>query len=163
MNVMQLTTQMPAEKKVELHEKYIDIQLLLTGAARQCEEVHVGEDYLLCSKIADEQTIMLQMGIFAVFMPGEPHKLGCSVGKPDDIKKVERYTPVCWKPKIGSGQSMLGFIVEDAWLVLKRHAFRLVQMQRCLAWHCINPSVMNLVMGRAFGDELRRVHYLPVK
>ncbi|SUG53636.1 Putative sugar isomerase involved in processing of exogenous sialic acid [Salmonella enterica subsp. diarizonae] len=51
MNVMQLTTQMPAEKKAELHEQYIDIQLLLTGAeriafgmsgaARQCEEMHV--------------------------------------------------------------------------------------------------------------------------
>ncbi|SQI20032.1 Putative sugar isomerase involved in processing of exogenous sialic acid [Salmonella enterica subsp. arizonae] len=34
MNVMQLTTQMPAEKKAELHEQYIDIQLLLTGAER---------------------------------------------------------------------------------------------------------------------------------
>lgn len=53
MNVMQLTTQMPAEKKAELHEQYIDIQLLLTGveriafgmsgAARQCEEMHVEE------------------------------------------------------------------------------------------------------------------------
>ncbi|EAW3256093.1 YhcH/YjgK/YiaL family protein [Salmonella enterica subsp. enterica serovar Kentucky] len=98
MNVMQLTTQMPAEKKAELHEQYIDIQLLLTGveriafgmsgAARQCEEMHVEEDYQLCSQIVDEQTITLQAGMFAVFMPGEPHKPGCAVDEPDDIKKV---------------------------------------------------------------------------
>ncbi|CRF58765.1 YhcH/YjgK/YiaL family protein [Salmonella enterica subsp. enterica serovar Typhi] len=98
MNIMQLTTQMPAGKKAELHEQYIDIQLLLTGveriafgmsgAARQCEEMHVEEDYQLCSQIADEQTITLQAGMFAVFMPGEPHKPGCAVGEPDDIKKV---------------------------------------------------------------------------
>ncbi len=31
MNVMQLTTQMPTEEEAELHEQYIDIQLLLTG------------------------------------------------------------------------------------------------------------------------------------
>lgn len=98
MNVMQFATQSPTEKKAELHEQYIDIQWLLTGeehiqfgvvdAARQCEEVHVEEDYQLCRKIADCQTITLRPGMFAVFMPGEPHKPGCSVGEPQEIKKV---------------------------------------------------------------------------
>ncbi|VDZ76470.1 Putative sugar isomerase involved in processing of exogenous sialic acid [Salmonella bongori] len=98
MNVMQLTTQMPSEKKAELHEQYIDIQLLLNGterimfgipgAARQCEELHVEEDYQLCSKITDEQVVTLRAGMFAVFMPGEPHKPGCAVREPEEIKKV---------------------------------------------------------------------------
>lgn len=36
MNVMQLTTQMPTGKKAELHEQYIDIQLLLTASSVLC-------------------------------------------------------------------------------------------------------------------------------
>ncbi|EHM2228832.1 N-acetylneuraminate anomerase [Salmonella bongori] len=98
MNVMQLTTQMPSEKKAELHEQYIDIQLLLNGterimfgipgAARQCEELHVEEDYQLCSKITDEQVVTLRAGMFAIFMPGEPHKPGCAIREPEEIKKV---------------------------------------------------------------------------
>jgi len=98
MNVMELTTQLPTEKKAELHEQYIDIQLLLAGeeriqfgvygSARQCEDFHPEEDYQLCSEIANVQTITLQPGIFAVFMPGEPHKPGCAIGEPGKIKKV---------------------------------------------------------------------------
>ena len=98
MNVMQFTTQPPQEKKAELHERYIDIQLLLAGeerilfgvagSARRCEEMHAEEDYQLCSEIADEQAITLQPGMFAVFMPGEPHKPGCVARAAGDIKKV---------------------------------------------------------------------------
>ncbi|EMM5418992.1 YhcH/YjgK/YiaL family protein [Citrobacter amalonaticus] len=98
MNVMQFATQSPTEKKAELHEQYIDIQLLLAGeeriqfgvadSARQCEEMHVEEDYQLCREIADSQSITLQPGMFAVFMPGEPHKPGCNVGEPKAITKV---------------------------------------------------------------------------
>ncbi|HFZ8996150.1 TPA: N-acetylneuraminate anomerase [Citrobacter freundii] len=98
MNVMQFTTQAPADKKAELHEQYIDIQLLLmgeeriyyglAGAARQCEAMHIEEDYQLCSQISEEQTVTLKPGTFAIFMPGEPHKPGCAVCEPADIKKV---------------------------------------------------------------------------
>ncbi|CAM6863417.1 TPA: N-acetylneuraminate anomerase [Escherichia coli] len=98
MNVMTFNTQSPVEKKAELHEQYIDIQLLLNGeerilfgtagTARQCEEFHHEDDYQLCSAIENEQAIILKPGMFAVFMPGEPHKSGCVVGEPDEIKKV---------------------------------------------------------------------------
>ena len=90
MNVMTFNTQSPVEKKAELHEQYIDIQLLLNGeerilfgmagTARQCEEFHHEDDYQLCSAIENEQAIILKPGMFAVFMPGEPHKPGCVVG-----------------------------------------------------------------------------------
>lgn len=98
MNVMQFVTQQPEQKKAELHQQYIDIQVLLSGeerilfgmtdSARQCDEMHVEDDYQLCSEIADEQAIVLKPGRFAIFMPGEPHKPGCMVGEPGEIKKV---------------------------------------------------------------------------
>lgn len=98
MNVMHFTTQSPEQKKAELHQQYIDIQMLLSGeerilfgmtdSARQCEEMHIEDDYQLCSQIADEQTMVLKPGKFVIFMPGEPHKPGCVVQAPMDIKKV---------------------------------------------------------------------------
>ncbi|HAT7503320.1 N-acetylneuraminate anomerase [Citrobacter braakii] len=98
MNVMQFATQSPVQKKAELHREYIDIQVLLSGeerilfgmtdSARQCEEMHVEDDYQLCSQIADEQAMVLKPGRFVIFMPGEPHKPGCVVQAPMDIKKV---------------------------------------------------------------------------
>jgi len=98
MNVMQFATQPSGDKKAELHEQYIDIQLLLSGEERihygvagsalGCEEKHVEEDYQLCAQIADEQVVTLRPGMFAVFFPGEPHKPGCMVTSPQEIKKV---------------------------------------------------------------------------
>ena len=86
------------QKKAELHQQYIDIQMLLSGeerilfgmtdSARHCEEMHIEDDYQLCSQIADEQAMVLKPGKFVIFMPGEPHKPGCVVQTPMDIKKV---------------------------------------------------------------------------
>jgi YhcH/YjgK/YiaL family protein len=60
----------------------------MTDSARQCEEMHVEDDYQLCSQIADEQSIVLKPGRFVIFMPGEPHKPGCVVEEPVEIKKA---------------------------------------------------------------------------
>lgn len=78
--------------------QYIDIQLLLTGEERilfgvvgsacECEELHGEEDYQLCRRIHEQQSITLTPGMFSVFMPGEPHKPGCMVGEPGEIKKA---------------------------------------------------------------------------
>ena len=98
MNVMQFATQSPEQKKAELHREYIDIQVLLSGeerilfgmtdSARQCDEMHVEDDYQLCSEIADEQAIVLKPGRFAIFMPGEPHKPGVQAAASMEIKKA---------------------------------------------------------------------------
>lgn len=98
MNVMQFATQEADQKKAELHERYIDIQLLLSGeeriqfgvagSAQACEEPHPEEDYQLCREIANEQVVTLRPGMFAVFLPGEPHKPGCVVSVAADIRKV---------------------------------------------------------------------------
>jgi YhcH/YjgK/YiaL family protein len=98
MNVMAFETQHPAQKKAEMHEQYIDIQLLLSGeeriqfgvvgSAQQCEEQHIEEDYQLCNDIEPLQTLLMKPGMYAIFMPGEPHKPGCSVTLGEEIKKV---------------------------------------------------------------------------
>lgn len=98
MNVMEFSTQAPVAKKAEQHREYIDIQVLLEGreqiyyglfeSARECEELHLEEDYQLCNHIDNEQMLTLRPGQFAVFMPLEPHKPGCIVGREEIIKKV---------------------------------------------------------------------------
>mgnify|MGYP000849064242 CR=1 FL=1 len=98
MNVMHLTTQLPDEKKAEQHRAYVDIQILLAGeerilygvagSGRQCETWHEEEDYQLCGEIDNPHSLLLRPGMFAVFMPDEPHKPGCTVGEPGEIKKV---------------------------------------------------------------------------
>lgn len=98
MNVMQFATQSPQEKKAELHVQYIDIQLLLTGeerilfgvvgSARECEELHGEEDYQLCRRIHEQQSITLTPGMFSVFMPGEPISPGVWLASQGRLRKL---------------------------------------------------------------------------
>ena len=97
-NVMAFATQRAEEKRAELHRSYIDIQILLEGeeqiyyglggSARECDAWHEEEDYQLCQRIENEQSLTLTPGMFAVFMPGEPHKPGCTLTRPGTIKKA---------------------------------------------------------------------------
>jgi len=97
-NVMAFATQGAEEKRAELHRRYIDIQILLegeeriyyglAGSARECDTWHEEEDYQLCQRIENEQYLTLTPGMFAVFMPGEPHKPGCYVTQPGMVKKA---------------------------------------------------------------------------
>lgn len=98
MNVMIYTTQQPYTKKAELHRQYVDVQVMLSGeeqifygtagSARQCEEWHDADDYQLCQHIDNQQTLTLRSGMFAVFLPGEPHKPGCITGDEGEVKKA---------------------------------------------------------------------------
>ncbi len=70
MNVMRLSTQPAQSKKAELHEKFIDIQILLegeeiihygvTGSTRKCDAWHKEDDYQLCAEIAGQQQVVLE-------------------------------------------------------------------------------------------------------
>ena len=98
MNVMRFATQSAESKKAELHEKFIDIQILLQGeetihcgvadSARECDGLHKEEDYQLCAAIADQQQVTLKPGMFAIFFPGEPHKPGVQGAASREIKKA---------------------------------------------------------------------------
>lgn len=97
-NVMQFETQCAEDKRAELHRRYIDIQIVLegeeriyyglTGSARECDEWHEQEDYQLCQRIENEQSLTLKPGMFAIFMPGEPHKPGCHATQTVRLKKA---------------------------------------------------------------------------
>lgn len=56
--------------------------------AWQALRVSVKSSTMKMIAIENEQAIILKPGMFAVFMPGEPHKPGCVVGEPGEIKKV---------------------------------------------------------------------------
>ncbi|PNS13304.1 YhcH/YjgK/YiaL family protein [Mixta theicola] len=98
MNVMHFATQPADTKRAELHQEFIDIQILLEGeemihyglvnSARQCDEWHREEDYQLCDVIQNPQYVTLRAGMFAVFFPGEPHKPGLQVNQSCAIKKA---------------------------------------------------------------------------
>ncbi|MEM6160486.1 N-acetylneuraminate anomerase [Erwinia sp. P6884] len=87
MNVMTFDTQPPHSKCYEQHRHYLDIQILLsgqeridfgpTGAASEPDLYHDEEDYQLCQAIMPCQTMHMLPGMFAIFLPGEPHKPGC--------------------------------------------------------------------------------------
>ena len=98
MNVMQFMTQPAAEKRAELHAEFIDIQILLVGEeridfgvadiARECDVWHTDEDYQLCDAIDNPQSVTLRAGMFAVFLPGEPHKPGILTDHRRELKKA---------------------------------------------------------------------------
>ncbi len=96
MNVM-LTTQMPTEKKAELHEQYIDIQLLANRRRAYCvwdvrcrspvRRCTLKRDYQLCShQIVDEQTITLRGCLLCL--------LGNRINR--DVQWVSRMTSRKW-------------------------------------------------------------------
>ncbi|AOV97933.1 hypothetical protein A9798_13905 [Edwardsiella hoshinae] len=98
MNVMTLTPQAAADKQGELHRDYLDLQLLmqgeeridfaLAGQARDCQPYQTEGDYQLCDTLTHPQSLYLTPGMFAIFLPGEPHKPGCLGHASDPIRKV---------------------------------------------------------------------------
>lgn len=106
MNVMEFTTEPASEKQAEMHQKYIDIQLLIRGqemieyglqqpSADLYDNYREEEDYQLAPYIEDKNELILQPNMFAIFLPNEPHKPGCNVnGKSDVLKKLVVKVPV---------------------------------------------------------------------
>lgn len=98
MNVMTFETAEPESKRYEQHREYLDIQVLLSGqeridfgplgAAIAPDIYHEDDDYLLCDAVSPLQTLHLQPGMFAIFLPGEPHKPGCNSETAQAISKV---------------------------------------------------------------------------
>lgn len=98
MNVMSFETAEPHSKRYEHHREYLDVQLLLSGferidfgpqgAAIEPDIYHEDDDYQLCEMISPCQTLHMQPGMFAIFLPGEPHKPGCISDVAQTISKV---------------------------------------------------------------------------
>ena len=107
MNVMTPVTDAPENKKSELHHRYVDIQLIITGEdgmeygvaqpdLSQYEEYHEEDDYqLTTAEIADKNWLVARENQFVVFYPYEPHKPCCNVnGNVAELKKLVVKVPV---------------------------------------------------------------------
>lgn len=97
MNIMSFETQDREQKSAELHQRYIDIQILLSGeeiidfglqgSALNVTPYNEMDDYQLTEVIVNCQTLSLQPNMFAIFMPYEPHKPGIAAEKGKNILK----------------------------------------------------------------------------
>lgn len=97
-NVMAFDTSAAESKRYELHREYLDIQILLSGAeridfglegsAQQPDIYHEDDDYQLCDNLEQRQTVHMAPGMFAIFLPNEPHKPGCTINDSQKIKKA---------------------------------------------------------------------------
>ncbi|WP_373777322.1 N-acetylneuraminate anomerase [Glaesserella sp.] len=105
MNVMEFETSPADGKKAELHRKFIDIQLLISGEEMieyglsqpnlsQYDEYRDEDDYQLTPAIEHKNELMLFPNMFAIFLPYEPHKPGNSVNSDKLLKKLVVKVPV---------------------------------------------------------------------
>lgn len=105
MNVMEFETSPPDGKKAELHRKFIDIQLLISGEEMieyglsypdltQYDAYREEDDYQLTAEIENKNTVILSPNMFAIFLPYEPHKPGNSLNSDKLLKKLVVKVPV---------------------------------------------------------------------
>lgn len=105
MNVMEFTTAAAETKQAELHRKFIDIQVLISGEEAieysvtqpnlaLYTEYNEQDDYQLTPEIENKNQIVLRPKMFAIFLPNEPHKPGLSVSGDNLLKKLVVKVPV---------------------------------------------------------------------
>ncbi len=98
-NVMAFETANANEKLAEVHKEYIDIQFLVSGTERIAFGLPSGanqvaieydeeSDFYLVEGMEYESEVILAPNMFAIFLPEEPHKPGCSYRTSGHIKKV---------------------------------------------------------------------------
>lgn len=89
-------TKQTEEAQLEAHKKYIDVQYVLKGSEKigylpfnnqtVFKEYDDENDYMLFNENCDY--IMLNEGMFAIFFPGDLHKPGIKIEKPEEVKKI---------------------------------------------------------------------------
>lgn len=105
MNVMEFETAARETKQAEMHRKFIDIQLLITGAEAidygiaqpnlaDFDDYRDEDDYQLTPAIANGNSVVLQPNQFVIFLPYEPHTPGICVGQPQKLRKLVVKVPV---------------------------------------------------------------------
>lgn len=105
MNVMEFQTAAAETKQAELHRKFIDIQVLISGEEAieysviepnlaLYTEYNEQDDYQLTPEVEHKNTVVLRPKMFAIFLPNEPHKPGISVSGDKTLKKLVVKVPV---------------------------------------------------------------------
>jgi len=88
-----------AQRRSEIHHKYLDVQLILEGSEvfgySEHPLISIEEDYLedkdiaFSNKVQDEQFVTLSAGDFIIFSPKQPHRPLVAVDdKPAVVKKL---------------------------------------------------------------------------
>lgn len=96
--VQRYTTQPAEQRRLEAHEKYIDIQYLADGremlAYCPLDNLEVEtpynqeKDIIFFKKPANISAIALSPGVFAVLYPKDAHAPKCQLNGPSDVLKV---------------------------------------------------------------------------
>lgn len=105
MNVMEFTTAEAETKQAELHRKFIDIQVLISGEEAieysvampnlaHYTDYNEQDDYQLTPDLEQKNRLVLRPKMFAIFLPNEPHKPGVSVNGDKVLKKLVVKVPV---------------------------------------------------------------------
>ena len=86
------------EAKMEVHDKYIDLQFIVFGEEKMLwaprEELAVitpfpdGKDTEILEEGSRPATLILRAGEFAIFYPTDAHKPGLAVDAPAPVKKI---------------------------------------------------------------------------
>ena len=91
------TTNEEANLRSEFHDRYLDIQIVLSGQegialSPAVSSPHTyqetGPDLIFLDNPAITSRLQLAAGDFAVFYPGEVHRPTCQIGAPARIRKV---------------------------------------------------------------------------
>ncbi len=95
--VQEYNSKLPSVAKTESHEKYIDIQYILSGMEAMytldvekltVKERPEGKDAIFYEDHALFSRLVLGADEFAIFYPGEGHKPGVAFDEPAPVRKV---------------------------------------------------------------------------
>lgn len=96
--VQSYTTTPAAERKLEHHRVYADIQYVFGGEeiiehaplpGLPVETAYIeAKDYGLVRDPAERSSVILRPGTWAIFFPQDAHKPGCSLRGPSAVRKV---------------------------------------------------------------------------
>ena len=96
--VMDAQTGELAEKRPEVHEKYIDVQFLAAGKERlgftpdtgkyEVEERFDDRDLIFYKSVENEGFVEAVPGCFNIFFPADVHRPAVTAGEPMTIRKV---------------------------------------------------------------------------
>lgn len=98
--ISEAETEPKLDRKPEAHDRYLDIQYLVSGpgeiigVSRRTPDLVPSEDYLgsrdiaFFSDVRDETDVLLRPGMFAIFFPSDVHRPLCAAGVSGKVKKA---------------------------------------------------------------------------
>lgn len=96
--VFDAETEAAAEKRPEVHEKFVDVQFLASGKERlgftpdtgsyEVEERIDERDLIFYKAVENEGFIEAVPGCYSIFFPQDVHRPACASGEPMKVRKV---------------------------------------------------------------------------